>query len=124
MDVQEIINIFQPIIIQIATPHGTGTGFYVKNENLIITNDHVVKGNSEAVISGKTLPKQMSPVLFNDSKYDLAFIRFPALSNAGHSLALGKQVHDSKQLLPKYRLITPTEGIVSKQLQRELIIFR
>src|SRR5512134_1414372 len=125
MDVQEIINIFQPIIIQIATPQRTGTGFYVKNENLIITNDHVVRGNSEAVISGKTLPKQMSPVLFNDSKYDLAFIRVPdgAQMPAIH-LALGQQVHDGETVIaighPYGLNYTATEGIVSKskRLQR------
>lgn len=77
MDAQQIIDHFQHVIIQIATPQGTGTGFYIKSENLIITNDHVVKGNSEAVISGRSLPKQMSPVFFNDAKYDLAFIKAP-----------------------------------------------
>ncbi|HEY3251671.1 MAG TPA: trypsin-like peptidase domain-containing protein [Ignavibacteria bacterium] len=125
MDVQEIINKFQPIIIQIATPQGTGTGFYVKHENLIITNDHVVKGNSEVVISGRALPKQMSPVLFNDSKYDLAFVRVPDGSEMPDMhLAVGQQVHDGETVIaighPYGLNYTATEGIVSKakRLQR------
>ena len=125
MDVQEIINKFQPVIIQIATPHGTGTGFFVKNENVIITNDHVVKGNSEAVISGKLFSKQMSPVLFNDPKYDLAFINVPAGTEMPElHLAAGSEVHDGETVIaighPYGLNYTATEGIVSKakRLQR------
>lgn len=125
MDVQEIINKFQPVIIQIATPHGTGTGFYVKKENVIITNDHVVKGNSEAVISGKLLQKQMSPVLFNDSKYDVAFLSFPdGVEMPDLRLAAGTEVSDGEKVVaighPFGLNYTATEGIVSKakRLQR------
>ena len=42
MNSKEIIGLFHPIIIQISTPHGTGTGFYVKEFNTIVTNNHVV----------------------------------------------------------------------------------
>jgi len=126
MDVQEIINKFQPIIIQIATPQGTGTGFYIKNENLIITNDHVVKGNSEVVISGKVFRKQMSPVLFNDPKYDLAFISIPDGKDMPelHLASGGSEVHDGETVIaighPYGLNYTATEGIVSKakRLQR------
>ena len=59
MDAQKIIDLFQPVIIQIATPAGTGTGFYLKDYNLIVTNDHVVRGNSEAAVSGKVLKRMM-----------------------------------------------------------------
>ena len=119
MDVQEIINKFQPIIIQIATPQGTGTGFFVKKENLIITNDHVVKGNSEVVVSGKLLQKQMSPVLFNDPEYDLAFVRVPDGADMPDlHIASGKEVSDGEMVLaighPYGLNYTATEGIVSK----------
>jgi len=125
MDVQEIINKFQPVIIQIATPQGTGTGFYVKNENLIITNDHVVKGNSEVVISSKSFAKQMSPVMFNDPKYDLAFVLVPeGIEMPELRLASGAEVKDGDMVLaighPYGLNYTATEGIVSKakRLQR------
>lgn len=119
MDTQEIINKFQPIIIQIATPQGTGTGFYLKDYNLIITNNHVVKGNSEAVISGKLFQKVMSPVLFTDPKYDLAFIRPPeGIDFPGHTLALSGSIHDGDTVIaignPFELNYTATEGIVSK----------
>lgn len=125
MDTQHIIDKFQPVIIQIATPHGTGTGFYVKDENLIITNDHVVKGNSEVVISGKSFPKQMSPVFFNDAKYDLAFVRVPPSAEMPDiRMAHTHNVKDGDVVIaighPYGLNYTATEGIVSKarRLQR------
>jgi serine protease Do len=125
MDAQQIINSFQPVIIQIATPQGTGTGFYIRQENLIITNDHVVKGNSEAVISGKSLPKQISPVFFNDAKYDLAFIKVPdGIDLPVINLAMEHHVKDGDAVIaighPYGLNYTATEGIVSKarRLQR------
>lgn len=125
MDIQNIIDRFQPAIIQIATPHGTGTGFYIKEQNLIITNDHVIKGNSEAVISGKSFPKQTSPVLFNDAKYDLAFIRVPdGVELPDVRISRSHNVKDGDVVVaighPYGLNYTATEGIVSKakRLQR------
>jgi serine protease Do len=57
--VQDIIGQFQPSIIQIATQSGTGTGFYVKEYDLIVTNDHVVQDNAEVTIAGKTFDKTL-----------------------------------------------------------------
>jgi len=60
MDPQLIIEKYQNAIIQIATASGTGTGFYVKEFDLIVTNDHVVAENSEVTIAGKTFDKALS----------------------------------------------------------------
>jgi serine protease Do len=119
MNAQEIINLFQPIIIQIATPQGTGTGFYLRDHNLIVTNDHVVKGNYEIAISGKHLPKVMSPVYYNDPRYDLAFIGVPQGTDLP-LITLGNShpVKDGDKVIaighPYGLNYTATEGIVSK----------
>lgn len=42
MNIQEVTNSYQNIIIQIASRTGTGSGFYLKDYNLIVTNKHVV----------------------------------------------------------------------------------
>jgi len=57
--VQDIIGQFQTAIIQIATQSGTGTGFYVKEFDLIVTNDHVVHDNPEVTIAGKNFEKTL-----------------------------------------------------------------
>ena len=77
MDVQQIIESFQPAIIQIATQTATGTGFYVKEFDLIVTNEHVVGDNAEVTISGKLFQKALSRVWYTDRKHDLAFLETP-----------------------------------------------
>jgi serine protease Do len=115
---QEIISFFQPAIIQIATPFGTGTGFYLKDFELIVTNDHVVRGSSEAVISGKLFEKTLAPILFNDSKYDLAFIKPPDNINFPFLLlAKNAAFHDGEEVIaighPFGLKYSATEGIIS-----------
>jgi serine protease Do len=75
------VETYKNIVIQIATPYSTGTGFYLKAPNLIITNNHVIEGNKEVTIEGVGLPRQISRVLYGDVKYDLAFLEVPTLSS-------------------------------------------
>ena len=77
MVLQEIIETFKEIVIQIATPYSTGTGFYFAEQNLIVTNEHVVRKNRDVIIGGESFDKQIVPVLFVDEKHDLAFIGAP-----------------------------------------------
>jgi serine protease Do len=77
MDPQLIIEKYQNAIIQIASATGTGTGFYVKEYDLIVTNDHVVAENAEVTIAGKTFEKALSRVWYTDRKHDLAFLEAP-----------------------------------------------
>ena len=74
---QQIVETYKNVVIQIATPYSTGTGFYLQEPNLIVTNHHVVEGNREVTIEGGGLARQMSRVLYNDAKYDLAFLEMP-----------------------------------------------
>ena len=74
---KEVIEIYRSVVIQIATPYCTGTGFYLKGPNLIVTNEHVVRDNREVVIDGQGFGKQLVKVIFLDPKYDLAFLAPP-----------------------------------------------
>ena len=67
MDSQSIIEQYQKAIIQIATNTGTGTGFYLKEFDLIVTNDHVVAENAEVTIAGKAFDKALSRVWYMSS---------------------------------------------------------
>ena len=54
--------IFEKIVVQIQTPIATGSGFYLKNYNAIITNHHVVNGAKDVIIqtNNKKKLKQIS----------------------------------------------------------------
>ncbi len=117
---QEYIDIYQDIVIQIQSTTGaTGTGFYVKEYDLIVTNEHVVKDYREAIINGSLFHTQLSTVLYCDPMYDIAFlapppnVEFPEVH-----LALDNSVKEGHEIMaighPHGLKFTATQGIVSK----------
>ncbi|MEM8907512.1 MAG: serine protease [Bacteroidota bacterium] len=96
---EKIIEQYKAIITQIATPYSTGTGFYCKEHQLIITNEHVVRDNRQVIIDGLLFERQLSEVLYIDQEYDLAFLAAPSLAtvagitlNADQKLTVGQPV--------------------------------
>lgn len=77
MNTQQIIELYRPAIIQIATQTSTGTGFYVKEFDLIVTNEHVIGKNAEVTIQGRLFEKRLARVWYTDKKHDLAFLEPP-----------------------------------------------
>ena len=90
-----VVDQFRDVIVQIATPYNTGTGFYLKSHDLIVTNEHIVHDNKEVVIKGEQFEKQLSQVLFTDDKCDLAFLEAPA-SVELPTISLGNDNHLSE----------------------------
>lgn len=72
---ESIKKLFREVVVSIATPDSTGTGFYLRQHNLIVTSEYVVRDNREVIVQGYGLERQMVPVVFSDSKYDLAFLQ-------------------------------------------------
>jgi len=126
MNTQEILDIYSESIIQIETPLASGTGFYLEKHKLILTNSHVVTGLKKVVISSKDLKRCEATVVYDDPKYDLAFIRTDALQVKTPLLLSNEKVHDGDKVVaighPYGLNYTATEGIVSKadRLQGEL----
>ena len=115
---KDVIDLYRNVVIQIATPYSTGTGFYLKEPNLIVTNEHVVRGNTEVVIDGNNLEKQMVKVIYLDPKYDLAFLEAPKNNGLPTvQLANKKKVTEGDNILaighPFGLKFTATQGIVS-----------
>jgi serine protease Do len=119
MDFRSVIESFEGAIIQIATQTGTGTGFYVKQYDLIVTNDHVVDKNAEVSIAGKNFDKQLARVWYTDRKHDLALVAPPAGVEMPE-VQLGKydgikQGDEVVALGHPFDLIyTATQGVISK----------
>ena len=74
---EEIIRHYKEVVIQIATPYSTGTGFYLSDYHIIVTNEHVIRDNLEVVVDGVGFNKKMVKVLYIDPKFDLAFLEAP-----------------------------------------------
>lgn len=113
-----IIDVFKNIIIQIATPYGSGTGFYNKENHLFITNYHVIAGNDEVIISGKKFKKTTAKVIYFDPLFDLAFIQAPENIEIESATISSVPVTEGDNIIaighPYGLKYTATQGIVSK----------
>jgi serine protease Do len=119
MNTQQIIELYRPAVIQIATQTSTGTGFYVKEFALIITNEHVVGKNAEVTIAGRTFERRLSRVWYTDKKHDLAFLQPPSdILLPEIRLGQYEQVHDGQVVVaighPFGLNYTATQGVISK----------
>lgn len=120
MSIQEIIELYQSTVVQIATKTGTGTGFYLHAYDLIVTNNHVVKGARKVTVQGKTFDKKLMPVLFTDERYDLAFLLPTTDMKAMPELKLGhyERLKDGDEVIaighPYGLNYTATQGVISK----------
>lgn len=120
MSSQEIIEKYQNSVVQIATETGTGTGFYLPAYDLIITNNHVIKGDRKVTIKSRTFDKTLAEVIFIDEKYDMAFILPPVDMKALPDLQLGdsdlmKEGDDVIAIGHPYGLnYTATQGVISR----------
>lgn len=115
----EIIDFYQNAIIQIATQSGTGSGFYIKEFDLIVTNNHVVDNSAEVTIQGKLFPKSLSRVWYTDRKHDLAFLQPPAgAALADVRLGIYEELKDGDEVVaighPYGLNYTATQGVISK----------
>ena len=115
----EIIDFFQNAIIQIATQTGTGTGFYLKEYDLIVTNNHVIDTFAEVTIQGKLFSKSLSRVWYTDRKHDLAFLQPPeGAMLADISLGQYEEMKDGDEVVaighPYGLNYTATQGVISK----------
>ena len=120
MTTQQIIEHYRPAIIKIATQSSTGTGFYVKEYDLIVTNEHVVGKNAEVTIAGRLFEKKISRVWYTDKKHDLAFLQ-PPLDVQLPEVRLGSEaeIHDGEVVVaighPFGLNYTATQGVISKK---------
>ncbi len=96
---ETIIDLYRHIVVQIATPYSLGTGFYLAEYGLIVTNEHVIRGNESVIVNGNSFDEHLSPVLFVDEHLDLAFLDGSLLKeshlgrlNAEATVKIGEEV--------------------------------
>jgi len=96
---KETLETLRQAIVQIATPYSTGTGFTLSDRRLIVTNEHVVRNQREAVVRLSQGKKQLGKVVFIDELHDLAILSYEGMAQApglelSHQLstALGDEI--------------------------------
>ncbi len=119
MDTQQIIELYRPAIIQIATQSSTGTGFYIKEFDLIVTNEHVVAKNAEVTIAGRFFERRLARVWYTDKKHDLAFLGPPeGVQIPEVKLGIYENMKDGETVVaighPYGLNYTATQGVISK----------
>ena len=119
MTTQQIIELYRPATIQIATQTSTGTGFYVKEFDLIVTNEHVVSKTSEVTIAGRLFEKRLAKAWYIDKKHDLAFLQPPeGVQIPEVKLGDYSTLHDGEVVVaighPFGLNYTATQGVISK----------
>lgn len=120
MNIQQTIEQFQHAVVQIATKTGTGTGFYLQDYNLIVTNNHVVRDNQRVTVKARSFEKKLAKVVFTDEKHDLAFLLPPVDMSQMQEIELGDytvlQNGDSVVAIghPYGLNYTATQGVISR----------
>lgn len=120
MTIQETIEKNQNSVVQIATKTSTGTGFYLHEYDIIITNYHVVKGSNRVTVKGKSFSKKLAEVIFFDERYDLAFLLPPVSMKEVPELKLGlyEKLKDGDMVVaighPYGLNYTATQGVISR----------
>lgn len=79
------------VAIQVLTPDGTGlgSGFVIDNEGHIVTNYHVIEGNTELEIDFPSGYKTRGVLVGTDTDSDLAILKVDAPAEEIHPLKLG-----------------------------------
>ncbi len=121
---QSVIEKFRDIVVQIATPYSTGTGFHLSGQGMIVTNHHVVDGNREVTVDGSLFPRQLRRVLFTDPHFDIALLDAPLGAEEPElRLAADPEVKAGDRVVaighPYGLKFTATQGIVSNPAMRE-----
>lgn len=114
---QNAIDLYHSVVIEIATPYFIGTGFYLRDAGVIVTNEHIVRDNREVVINGVHFPKQLAQVLFVDERHDLAFVLAPPVDAPLIKLGLDSPVRQGDVVVavghPFGFKYSASQGIVS-----------
>lgn len=109
-------------VYKINTANGSGTGFYLNEPNIILTNYHVIEGNKKVALENQAKDRFIAHVLYVNPDVDIAFLRIenhiPKISIPFNQV---QTVHSRDRVFvlgfPFGMPYTITEGIVSNERQ-------
>jgi serine protease Do len=96
-DVQDLVKQFGQAVVQVRTPEGLGSGFFVNPDGYLITNFHVIEGETE--ISVEVYSQDSNGQLDRDTYKQVRIVAI----NKFHDLAL---LHIEDKNAPKFKYVT------------------
>lgn len=118
-----IIKNIENSIYRINTAYGSGTGFYSSENDVIITNHHVVAGSLTVSIEGQDKNRNLATVVYVNPGKDIAFLKVNDLPKPLQTVLTNHKTETNsrdKVLVLGYPFgmpFTVTEGIVSNPKQ-------
>lgn len=109
-------------VYKINTSAGSGSGFFIKNINILVTNYHVVQGFKKVAVEDQNRDRYLANVVFVNPRSDLAFLHTEAkLDNPDIPALRFARIRSRDKVLvlgfPFGMPYTETEGIVSSEKQ-------
>jgi serine protease Do len=95
-DVQELVKQIGEAVVQVRTPEGLGSGFFINADGYLITNFHVIEGETEISVE---VYHQTDGQLARDTYKQVRIVAI----NKYHDLAL---LHIEDKNAPKFKFIT------------------
>lgn len=96
-DVQDLVKQLGQAVVQVRTPEGLGSGFFVNPDGYLITNFHVIEGETE--ISVEVYSQDSNGQLDRDTYKQVRIVAI----NKFHDLAL---LHIEDKNAPKFKYVT------------------
>ena len=88
LTIAELVKQVQAGVVQVSTSDGSGSGFVIESNGLIVTNEHVVGSHKSVTVKLSDGVSYRGAVLGYDQVADLAAVKIDG-SGAFHALALG-----------------------------------
>ncbi|MEM7181048.1 MAG: trypsin-like peptidase domain-containing protein [Spirochaetota bacterium] len=119
---QEKLKNVTDAVCKINTSEGSGTGFFVKNYGLILTNHHVVAGARSVAVEIRDETKHIADVVLINPLIDIAFLRpREELDLPEIQLSSSQEIKSTDKVsvlgYPYGMPFTVTEGIISSTKQ-------
>lgn len=116
------IDQYSSAVVKVTTSSGTGSGFFLPSEGLVVTNHHVVAGNHFVAIETQDKIRHKVRVLLINPALDLAFLELNEKISQADPLFVNSRdlnIRDKVYVMgfPFGRPFTVTEGIVSSPKQ-------
>ena len=95
-DIQDLVKQLGQAVVQVRTPEGLGSGFFVNPDGYLITNFHVIEGETEISVE---VYSQVNGQLDRETYKQVRIIAI----NKFHDLAL---LHIEDKIAPKFKYVT------------------